>query len=413
MRDVIRMMQSRLDQRGAGPSDVEFEYEGDVPAHSSGSGQTWTFLFYDDADFSNAYNPFGSFVQDALSRSNVNVLVLEDREYGPCKLWYVDKYHQPVLLETWGELNMGHFSTLGKFIRYGKTQYTADRYLLALYDHGGGWIGACTDVTDQDWLTMQDISLALTYNGGVDIIAFTAPCLMGAIESAYQLRNCADVYIGSEEISGYIDWRGTMGDICRMLNNSSGLTNVDVGRMIIDLVADNALQADSVEGAEWIAMSAVQTDKTGEVIKSVDGFCRNAIPRMAGLFDCIRPAARGAWRMGMGGQIEVGEIDLYDFAAKLAGVASDAVVEEHARKILNSLDEAVIAHCRGDAQDFTGGLSIYFPRLVEDYNSNYTTVNLDFVDDTHWDEFLQAYYEYEASVPVTERTWGGIKALYR
>jgi hypothetical protein len=55
---------------------------------------------------------------------------------------------------------------------------------------------------------MHDMQEALSKNGGVDFVLFTAPCLMGAIESVYELRNCAKVYIGSENLSGYCWWLG-------------------------------------------------------------------------------------------------------------------------------------------------------------------------------------------------------------
>jgi len=48
---------------------------------------------------------------------------------------------------------------------------------------------------------------------------------MGALESAYEMRNCVDIYIGSEDLSGYMYWNSIMGDICDLLDDSAALTD--------------------------------------------------------------------------------------------------------------------------------------------------------------------------------------------
>ncbi|HDM67216.1 MAG TPA: hypothetical protein ENG62_02385 [Thermoplasmatales archaeon] len=55
---------------------------------------------------------------------------------------------------------------------------------------------ACLDETnDNGWLTMDGVQQALIASGGVDVICSTAPCLMGAFELVYELRNCVKLYI--------------------------------------------------------------------------------------------------------------------------------------------------------------------------------------------------------------------------
>ena len=166
-----------------------------LPDPGSDLDVAWTFLFYDDAEFP-AFNPFLVFSNDAYSSESLKVIVLQDTEDEPTTLWYVHEDSYPVFLEDWGERNMGDWSTLYDFIVWGKANYPADRYILTMYDHGGGWMGACWDYTSYyDFLLMDEIDCAIRNAGGVDILAFTAPCLMGALESAYELRDCVDVYI--------------------------------------------------------------------------------------------------------------------------------------------------------------------------------------------------------------------------
>ena len=131
----------------------------------------WTFMLYDDADFDPQYDIFNEFVAEAYSGNNLNVVVLQDTFEGPVKLWYINNNHTATLLEEKGELNMGDYVTLRDFIEYCKESFPAERYIMDLYDHGAGWIGACRDDTsDGDLLSMDEIQQALEETGGIDII---------------------------------------------------------------------------------------------------------------------------------------------------------------------------------------------------------------------------------------------------
>ena len=139
------------------------------------------------------------------------------------------------------EVNMGDYQTLRDFLDYAKSKCAAERYILSFYDHGSGWEGACIDITSgDDLLLMDEIQRALTDAGGVDMVCFSAPCLMGALESVYELRNCTEVYIGSEETSGYIWWWYTMGDICETLKQNPDITNLEFADIIIQSIYRNS-----------------------------------------------------------------------------------------------------------------------------------------------------------------------------
>jgi hypothetical protein len=359
-------------------------------AAAQDGAQTWTFLFYDDADFTYAYDPYNDFVADAHSGDNVNVLVLRDRNDDLGRIWYVNRIHMPVFEDYWGEPDMGDYLTLRDFILYGKVHYPADRYILALYDHGGGWAGACVDVTNGGWLTMDDIKQAVSEAGNIDIICFTAPCLMGAVESIYELRDCVDIYIGSEELSGYAFWHGIMGNICDVLDNSSQLSNEDIGEMIIQFVAANQYWV-----SEHMTMSAVKASDVNNAVAQLDAFSQYALDNMPDIIDSLQKARSLAWGFGLGGEYEfVQEIDLYDFAAQFAALGTDSVLSQILQDLKDDVDAAVIAECHGTAQQGANGLSVYFPETIVDHNEDYPTVLLDMLEDTYWDEFLNLYLNY-------------------
>ncbi len=356
----------------------------------SPGGTTWTLFFYDNADFESAFDPLEPFALDAHSGPNLNVIVLRDRDAGPADLWHVGQNHELTHLEDWGEVNMGHPDTLLSFLEWGKTHYPADRHLLAAYGHGGGWSGACRDHTDgDDKLSMNDFKLALTAAGGVDLICFTAPCNMGAIESAYELRDCVDIYVGSEELSGYIYWLEIMGDICDRLISSPDDSSASIGADIIRLVDEN----DYWEDHRRLTMSAVNTSATTVAATAVDRLGQDLIPRLGSLTDELRLARNQSHEMGEEYADHLGMVDLHDYCDQLAGLTSDPVILQDLESVQAAIDDAVVAECHGPIHARAHGLSVYYHRGGPLYDPAYESVQLDFADDTAWDEFLGAYYD--------------------
>jgi len=349
----------------------------------------WTYLFYDDSDFISAYEPLEDFCKDAFSGENLHVIVLEDTYDGTANIWYINEDHEKILLEELGEVDMGDCTTLEFFIRYGKENFTANRYLLALYNHGGGWMGACIDDTDGGVLKMNDINQAIMETGGVDIICFTAPCLMGSLESVYELRDAVDVYIGSEELSYYLFWMGTTYDICVMLNNETDLNNYEIGERIIHYIETRYIQ--HFYGKE-LTMSAIRTDKIGELKDGIDDLVHEIHDnfRLNSLQN-IKSARDSAFSLGWDSAELFDLIDLYGFIENLQGFKTTD-------ELMDSINECIIAECHGSNQSGCNGLSIFFPDSVLDYliQMNYRGPNeaLDFARDTHWDEFLMLYTLY-------------------
>jgi hypothetical protein len=348
----------------------------------------WTFMFYDDADFSSAYDPLADFSKDAFSSENLHVLVLQDTNKGPATLWYIDENHEKKILEELGEVNMGDYRTLKDFIMYSKEHFPAERYLLAMYNHGGGWMGACTDVTDNGWLTMHQIHRAIFENGGIDIICFTAPCLMGSLEAVYELRDVVDVYVGSEELSGFIYWRNTIHDLCNLLNNETSLTNYEIGMRIIDAVETRYIN--HFLYGKTLTMSAIRTDKIAEVAAAVDQLSQDFLnPLLLLSYQKIKSARTNAFQLAEAGEEDNYDLfDLYGFLENLQGFENGEAVKE-------SLHQAIIAECHGFKQEGCHGLSIYFPNRIMNYGQTMLYRDegeaLDFARDTLWDEFITLY----------------------
>jgi len=370
-------LQSKLNQ----PSYDKFGEIGQI------NMKNWTFMLYDDADFLRAFDPLNWFSEEAYSTGNLNTIVLQDKERGPAKIWYIEENHQKTLVQKMEEINMGDASTLQNFIEFCKSNYTANRYILALYDHGMGWYGACIDETNDDYLTMDEIQQAINATGGVDIVCFTAPCRMGAVESAYELKDCTDLYIGSEEGSGYVWWGDIIGEICDSLNDSPNQSIIEFGIDVIDLIYEN-----SYEWPEWkadLTMSAIQTNKLNRLVDAINELSIDFIENYEELYENITIAYENTISFGYGYGI-----DIYDFTNECLQVFSNETLIKKLNNVQKNVSDAVIAECHGENKSDAQGLSIYFPDQDSpwwSYDISYSFCNLDFTENTYWDEFLIKY----------------------
>lgn len=348
----------------------------------------WTFMFYDDEDFDPQYDRFYLFKSAMCSGENVNVLVLRDIHHGPARYYYIDEDHQHVLKKELGEINMGSYSSLYDFLHYAKENYPAERYILSLYNHGGGWIGACWDFTDNhDWLSPDDMQIALRKAGGVDLVFFSGVCLMATVETAYELRDCADAYVASENRSTYVFWYEPMRDICHILNSTPEISTFEFAETVVDLIWNSG--SEILNFGQGLTMSAVRMDKMDDLIQGIDELSLKYLDNIGVFCSHISTVFRDV-------QVYRGEsIDLYDLTQELLKVEKDTLIRNKLESVQECLKEAVIAECHGDDMDGSHGLSIYFPASDSTaYNSFYNAddFSLDFARTSHWDELLISYF---------------------
>jgi hypothetical protein len=225
-------------EKGAEPQD-----SADITSASGAQGalKEWTVLCYIDGHNDlEAYAAHSMLdLESAGSNKDVNVLAelgrisqdqlkeIEGSSYEPTNIdgdWsgirrYVVKKDDPsdaaavkqinsILVENLGEKDMSNPKTLADFLTWGIKNYPAKHYLVALMDHGGGWLGAFTDdatASGNHIMSTPQIGQAfreVEKNTGVkpEVIDMVA-CLMGSGEVAYELRNNAQFMTGSEEIA--------------------------------------------------------------------------------------------------------------------------------------------------------------------------------------------------------------------
>jgi len=132
---------------------------------SSGSGTTTTtiLVYIEGTDLEDKYGEGVKNINEMLAANPsamVNVVVAtgaakKETGVAPVTSWKTLKRHilrngQLIELQDLGVQNMGKPETLRDFIVWGQTAYPADRYILVLWDHGGGSVLGYGSYTDPD-----------------------------------------------------------------------------------------------------------------------------------------------------------------------------------------------------------------------------------------------------------------------
>lgn len=365
---------------------------------SSIETKAWTTLYYLDVDSRSLMNIIlnmdmleAKFIDEIASADNLNVLVLQDRLRDPAFLYYIDEDHNKILLEEFGEVNMGDPQTLIDFISYGKEHYPAERYQLCLYGHANAWYGACPDDTSGgDIMTMDEFQQALTATDGVDLLCFIGCCQMGSLESVYELKGLCEIYVASESSGNENDWIGMLDDMCGLLNNNTNMSTVEYGEQIVQLICNNPN-----EFADTLTISAMRTDKIMGLVDAIEELCLHLYENDE-LYKNFKSARNLTKAYDFIQKSYL--LDIYDFVDNYLEIETNQLIREVLSNIKTNLSKTVIAECHGENQNGSHGLSIFYSSKY--LISLYADYGLDFTQDTHWDELLYNHKEKSKNLLV-------------
>lgn len=378
---------------GAGES-VQQAVNPSVPAPR----RSWTYLFYNAADFTPGYDPSFDFSRE-MKESTDDIYVLMLRDVHPdnaanCNVYlkrprnddtaaiFRVKNGLVALQKELGEVNMGQAQTLADFITFGKTYFPADRYLLAFYDHGGGYSGSCSDQTDDDWLTMVEKRQALEQAGRVDMVLFTAPCLMASIEAMFEIKDFTDVFIGSENTSGYCYWFETMGNLRKLLEAGSAIGTLDLARDIIHSLAENGGRQC---GEEQMTFSAVKSEGMEALVTLFAEICEHyegQKDRFAEFLSAHYGEMQSYYNYNM---------DLHSLLSVLSEGETDAEMLGKLSRLKEMIGRAVLAEAHGAEVPDSRGIAIFCPKagMMGHNQSQYS--NTQFAQACKWGELLDHY----------------------
>jgi hypothetical protein len=361
----------------------------------------WTVMVYLDADNdleSAGINDINE-MEMVGSSSDVNIVVQADRipdydnsngNWTTTRRYYITQDYDPYiinsqLISNLGELNMGDPQTLIDFASWAVTEYPAKKYLLIIWNHGGGFKSkglakdiAWDDTSGGDKITMSELEYALSaisiqMGKNIDIVGMDA-CFMAMTEVAYQIKDYADILVTSEESEPNDGWP----------------YDTILGQLVVNPTASpEQLAADIVDKYIYF-YSFVDFDEGTQ--SAIDlSYMDTLVGQLSSLAQTIMDDSlthKSRYILASNSCQYYGDsdyIDLYDFCNQLVTYSNSLEVKNIALNIQQTLNYAVIkSEYSGRNLSGSKGLSIYFPYIA--YDSYYNNTN--FVRDTKWDEML-------------------------
>lgn len=214
----------------------------------------------------------------------------------------------------------------------------------------------------------------------IDILLFDA-CLMGMSEVYYQIRNCVDVALGSEDVVYGNGLPYHM--ILSTLKNNPMITISDFVTIILDSYS-------KYYNHFSMAMGAFK----------IDNFTKNIVEKNLNMFALalnnvfysyeneIRDAIEHTTAYNVyynGEKIITHYRDLYDFAYEIKNRIPNEQVQHAAKELIDEINKSLI-NMKQNKKEGSHGVSIYLPNSKKDYDSSYE--ELDLCRNTNWDVFI-------------------------
>jgi cysteine peptidase C11 family protein len=137
------------------------------------------------------------------------------------------------------DMNAASEDVLHDFLRYGREQCEARRYLIYFFGHAFGPMGLFfdreTQAREPNSLRLNDLADAIERDEGHASIILFRDCFMGTLETAFQLKSCADFVIASQAeapIAGVWPWKTFMASL------GDGRSSLDIGTELAKSLAD-------------------------------------------------------------------------------------------------------------------------------------------------------------------------------
>jgi hypothetical protein len=368
----------------------------------------WTVLVYLDGDNDLEQEAIGDFAEMSSvgSSDDVNIVVQFDRiasdedwdatsygDWSGVKRFRIERGKRPAKssqVSDLGELNMGDPATLSDFVSWGVTTYPAQHYALIFWDHGASWPGvASDDSSDGDMLTLPELATALgdarerTGVETLDLIGFDA-CLMSQIDVLQAVAPYGQVAIGSADLEpgeGWA-WNAWLAALARRPSQD--------GAALAPSIIKSFTAFYKEQDDPSVTLAAFDLARINQMTEQLDTLASAMIASMPAGYKAIAKARSFASEYASG-DADISAVDLGHFADSLISAGAGPQVDQAARALSGTIKAARISLGKGADHPKSSGISIYFPKKKQDYDSSYTAGS-PLTGATRWDAFLKAFY---------------------
>lgn len=249
--------------------------------------------------------------------------------------------------------SMAKHTTLSHFIQFGGKYFPAEKYMLTLWDHGGGSASGLIvdELHDDAIMSLEGLHRALK-NGGVHFdLVMTDTCLMANLETAQAIEPYADYLAASEEVlpgwgSNYEEW-------LQCLYDEPGCGPVRLGRNICN--ANQILYAESENeiDAKSLTFSLIDLGKIDTVADTFNAYMQEVVSLIPD------PAAFGEYLSAVSSTDRYMLTDMWDLYDLARRGMKGGVSKETGIALENAVDDAVLYSVRQAYHPYSHGLSIY------------------------------------------------------
>jgi len=290
-------------------------------------------------------------------------------------------------------LNMDDWKTLEEFVVWTKENYPAEHYGLNVWDHGSGIFkksdkkeilkGAVGEVKlwemDKALKTFKDID-----QQGLDILGFDV-CLLGQIETAYQMKNLADYIVYSERTTPGDGWDYEAQ--FAVLNQNSAIEIEELANEFTNLFVQS--YQNGSQGNQSVTQSAIRVKNfDSELVPAINNFADAMIENVHQYADQIMEVADATWSS----DDETEHIDMGSFLTNLLAEDFTTEVDAKIQALLDAYNTIVVNSKHNNENGATGMKVWVVDNISTNSNGKYYTnseLYLNFCE-TKWDEFLLA-----------------------
>ena len=300
---------------------------------------------------------------------NVNVVI----ETGGAGSWYtrgipsdeLARYHvddgEMILDETCPSSSMGDAGTLSDFISYGASEYPADRYMLILWDHGGGSLfGICLDeLYGGDALSLKEVETAIVdAEVPFEVAGFDA-CLMSTLETAEVFQGYAHYMVASEETEPGTGWDYV--ELLNYLSENAGCSGKELGKTIVDSYMEKCASINEESMATLAVSDLTKLPDLSVAFRNYSGELVMTTQNASDFQDVVQGAVQSesyGERSGSDGTYDM--VDLGDLMNNTGGILT-----EYSDDVLDALDDVVVYEDHGKYRSRASGLSVFYPKYID------------------------------------------------
>ncbi len=403
-----------------------------APAAETPPVKKWTIMAFINAD--NNLDSFGIEDIQEMERAGiskeVNMIVEIDRYKNPARIYSVNERETSDSADDWdlrskkledlGEVDMGDFKELVRFVNWSVNKYPAENYMVIVWNHGGGWKlknnrvpfkGISYDDESGNHISTKDLGAAMEAIHGIlgkplDILGMDA-CLMQMMEVAYEVRESVKYICASEETEPGDGWPYDL--LLAPLYKNPSMGSEALVKLIPEAYFQYYLHADTGNNDSPYIMAKRPVSKTlrggGTTQSAIDCSLLNDLAAALDELSALVTEALSSdadVRTALIKAVSHGQkfsyydnLDIGDLIWFIRENTKNVKVKEACQKVLMVYRKSVlVSKVTGDNMKDATGMAIYFP--MKDFSKDYDFIKF---SKNSWDDMVKAFL---ATKPVFE-----------